>query len=196
MPAIASRVKQTQDKIGAAIESALTEADLLIGEQKYAAAASKLRPIANAPPDVPVAAKARQLLLELLNKPAAREQIEQDQKNERAQQALVAAKKLQADGKDELAYTKFKTIVTDFPDTPTAAVAQEEIKTYEANTKFMQALARSKLSQARSALSLADSYRRSGKLDLAKAKYQEVIDQFPGSKEAETAAAALSQLKN
>ena len=49
--------------------------------------------------------------------------------------------------------------------------------------------------KARSALSLAESYRRSGKTDLARKKYQEVIEQFPGSKEAETARAELAKLK-
>jgi TolA-binding protein len=194
LPAVAPRHKQLAEKLNATADSTMIEADLLIGEQKYAAAAAKLRSLAGAPNDLPDAVKARQLLANLMNKPEARQQIDNEQRGERAQQALTVAYKLQTDGKDELAYARFKSIPSDYPDTPAASVAQGEIKNYEANTKFMQAVSRSKLAQARSALSLADSYRRSGKLDLAKAKYQEVIDQFPGTKEADTAASALTSL--
>ena len=49
-------------------------------------------------------------------------------------------------------------------------------------------------SRAKSLLSLANSYRDSGNTDKAREKYQDVISQFPGTPEADTAKDELAKL--
>ena len=48
--------------------------------------------------------------------------------------------------------------------------------------------------KAKSALSVADSYRKAGNVERAREKYQSVIDQFPGTSYAETARRQLAEM--
>jgi outer membrane protein assembly factor BamD (BamD/ComL family) len=49
-------------------------------------------------------------------------------------------------------------------------------------------------SKAKAALSVANSYKESGKTDLARQKYQSVIDQFPNTPYSETAKKEMKEL--
>jgi len=47
--------------------------------------------------------------------------------------------------------------------------------------------------KARPMLNLAENYRNAGRIDEARKRYQEVIDQFPGTSFADTAGAELEK---
>ena len=51
-------------------------------------------------------------------------------------------------------------------------------------------------SKAESILAMAASYRSAGNTDLAKSKYQEVIEQFPNTPWADTARQQIADLQN
>jgi thiol-disulfide isomerase/thioredoxin len=196
---LAKSVTQLQQKLSAAADAMLAEVDPLIADKKYDQAATKLRALSTGLAGFPAGAKAKQKLSELMSKPEARQQIQEAERIEKANQALAAAQKLQADKQDEPAYARFKSITKEFAGTAAATTAAEAVAAYESDPAFMEKLAgkqsQADANKARSALSLAESYRRSGKIELAKKKYQEIIEQFPGSKEAETAKVELAKLK-
>jgi hypothetical protein len=81
--------------------------------------------------------------------------------------------------------------------------AADAVAAYEGDPEFMKKLAgdgapaadaKPDAGRAKSLLSLANSYRDSGDTDKAKEKYQAVIDQFPGTPEAQTAKDELGKL--
>jgi hypothetical protein len=115
------------------------------------------------------------------------------------------------------AYNRYKFIARTFAGTPAADTATQAIATYDADPAFKKELAgqasaapsdgdnaspsssgtgaaKPDPARAKSLLSLADSYRDAGNTDKAKEKYQAVIDQFPGTPEADTAKDELAKL--
>src|SRR5207247_7341105 len=104
--------------------------------------------------------------------------------------------KLQADKKDAAAYTRYKEIVAMFAGTPGATTAAAAIAEYEKDPVFVKnVLGAANEAKAKAALGLADSYKSAGKNDLAKKKYQQVIEQFPGTPQAASAKKALAELE-
>jgi TolA-binding protein len=125
----------------------------------------------------------------LLSRPETKAQIQAAEKAEqekeriaRAAEALTNAQKLQSAKKDDQAYLAFKSIVSTFPGTPSATTAADEMAKYEKDSSFVQRVTgAANDSKAKAILSIADNYKAAGKTDLAKQKYQSVIDQFPGT---------------
>ncbi len=116
--------------------------------------------------------------------------------NVKAQAELTIAEQHRADGKDDQAYARYKQIVKQFPGTESAKVAAGHVATYEKDPAFIKRANESTAgAKAKGMISLAQSYVRAGHKDKAKAKYQEVIDQFPDTSFAETASKELAALK-
>ena len=118
------------------------------------------------------------------------------EKESRAGDVLTSAQALQSQKKDAQAYERFEEVVKEFPDTDAARTASDSIKAYEHDKpelvkKVSDSAAAGK---AKAALSMADSYRKSQRTDLARAKYQSVIKEFPGTPYAETAKKALEEM--
>jgi len=66
---------------------------------------------------------------------------------------------------------------------------------YEKDQAFVKRVSGAAVdSKAKAALSMANSYKESGKSDLARQKYQWVIDQFPNTSYSETAKKELKDL--
>ena len=151
---------------------------------------------------LPVAAEASKRLSAVLAMPEAKAQIEAADKAEkdkeratRAADALTNAQKLQAAKKDDQAYIQFKSIVSTYANTPAAATAAEAVAKYEKDPSFVKRVTGAATdAKAKSILSMANSYKESGKTDLAKQKYQSVVDQFPNTPYAETAKKELKDL--
>ena len=97
--------------------------------------------------------------------------------------------------KDEQAYAQFKLIAGNYANTPAGATAAEEAAKYEKDPAFVKRVSGAAIdAKAKAILSVANSYKESGKTDLAKQKYQSVIDQFPNTPYAETAKKELREL--
>jgi TolA-binding protein len=131
-----------------------------------------------------------------MKNPEAKAAIEIAEKTKKANDVLAVAQQLQTDKKDEQAYVAFKSIVKNYPDTDAAKTAAVAAATYEKDPNFAKrAMEREVGGKAKSMLSLAANYRTAGRIDLAKKKYQEVIDQFPGTSYADNAKKELAATK-
>ena len=115
----------------------------------------------------------------------------EEKRNQRAQAALDQAKKLADAKKDDEAYAKYKYIITEYPDSPSAAEAKTAMDKYEADPAFAERHKKpseaSPADKAASMLALADNYSYVGRQDEARAKYQQVIKEYPNTPAAEKA---------
>jgi thiol-disulfide isomerase/thioredoxin/TolA-binding protein len=194
-PDIAARLTATTTKVQDAASLEVAGVDPMIESQQYTAAIRKLRELATTYATLPAGAAARAKLVQMGSDPKVKQQIDAEHAESAAADALAAAKKLQTQKKDELAYPQFKLVATSYPKTTAGTEAAGIVKTYEANTAFMKRLAdKANGQKAGSMLSMADNYRASGKLEQARTKYQEVIQQFPDTTWAETAKKAMESL--
>jgi thiol-disulfide isomerase/thioredoxin/tetratricopeptide (TPR) repeat protein len=192
---IEARAKQAEEKLSAAAQALLAEVDPLIEQKQYAQAAEKLRALAAALGSSDAATTAKQKLAQLNAMPEAQAQIAAAEKSAKANDELAVAQKLQAEKKDEAAYARFKQITKQFPNTAVATTAQQAVAAYEQDAAFVRRANESAAGgKARGMLGLAQSYRSAGKAEMARKKYQEVIDTFPNTSFAETAKQALKDM--
>ena len=195
------RVEEIQKQLDDYATKAMDEAEKFIDQKQFAQAIARLRDVSRLV-GLPAAAEASKRLSAVLAMPEAKVQIEAADKAEkdkeratRAADALTNAQKLQAAKKDDQAYIQFKSIVSTYANTPAAATAAEEVAKYEKDPSFVKRVTGAATdAKAKSILSMANSYKESGKTDLAKQKYQSVIDQFPNTPYAETAKKELKDL--
>jgi len=191
-----TRDADVQKKLESAGDAMLAQVDPLIQKGDYVAAIAKLNDLSAALTGTPVGVKARQKLNELKSRPEAKAALLTAEKESRAGDVLTSAQALQSQKKDAQAYERFEEVVKEFPDTDAARTASDSIKAYEHDKpelvkKVSDSAAAGK---AKAALSMADSYRKSQRTDLARAKYQSVIKEFPGTPYAETAKKALEEM--
>jgi thiol-disulfide isomerase/thioredoxin len=192
---LAERLGDVQKDLGTFADSMLAEVDPLIQSKQYPAAIRKLRDLAGTLAGTPAGAKAREKLSALAADPEARKQIDAAEKAEKAEAALGVAQKLQAEKRDALAYQRYKEIVAQFAGTDAAKTAADAIAQYEKDPAFVKnVLGAQNEAKAKAALGLADSYKAAGSIDKAKKKYQEVIEQFPGTPQAASAKKALAEM--
>ena len=192
---LAGRVSDVQKKLGAAADAALADVQTQINQGHFGEAGAQLKGLSNALAGLPEAAKAKKMYLELMARPDARAAIADEQRNARGQEALTVAEHLQAQKKDELAYGRFKEIAKAYAGTDAAANAQKQVDAYEKDAAFMRSIGNKHAdSKARAALSLAANYKQAGNVEMARKKYQSVIDEFPGTPSAEDAKKGLREL--
>ncbi len=193
--ALATRIQATQTALNKSADDGLAEVDALIAEKKYVEAVPKLKDISRAFAMQPPGVKARLKLQTLAAIPEAKKQIELAEKADRGAEALAAAMKLKEAHKDEQAYAKFKEIASAFAGTPAGDSAAGEVKTYEQDAAFVKKVTTGAAeTKVKAAMALAESYKNAGRSDLARKKYQDVIDQFPGTPFADEARKAQSAL--
>jgi len=192
---ISAKFTEVQKGVEAAAAEMLTGVQPLIAAKNYTAAGSKLREIAMSMKGTPTGDKAKQQLDELMAKPEVKSQLVAMEKNEKSKVELAAARKLQAEKKDDQAYARFKVIASAFAGTDGGKEAAAEVAKYEKDPAFVKKQNESAAaSKANSGLSLARAYASSGKGDLATKKYQSVIEEFPGTSFAATAKKELDAL--
>jgi thiol-disulfide isomerase/thioredoxin len=191
----ASRIAEVRKSLEADAEKMLGEVDPLIAKGDYVKAINRLKDLSKALAGTPAGATARKKLNELLAKPEVRDQAEAADKASRSEEALELAQGLAKQKKDDQAYFKFKAITRDFPNTEAAATAAAQVKRYESDKEFVKrVIEKESATRAKAALSMARSYKGARKLDQAKAKYQSIIQDFPGTTYAETAKQELASL--
>jgi thiol-disulfide isomerase/thioredoxin len=192
---IDARAKEAETQLASAAEAMLTDVEPMIQQKQFVAATTKLREVVAALGATPSAAKAKKRLSEVSAMPEAQAQIAAAQKDAKASEELAIAQKLQAEGKNELAFTRYQQIVKQFPSTDAGKTAAQAVKMYESDPAFVRRANESTAAgKAKGMLALAQSYRAASRTDLARKKYQEVIDTFPGTSFATTAAKALAEL--
>ncbi|HZL37138.1 MAG TPA: redoxin family protein [Tepidisphaeraceae bacterium] len=201
----AARATDVQKKLADAADAMLGDVDGLVTSGDYLQAVSRLQDLSQGMPGLPVSAKARKKLTELMAKPEVKSALAAAKKSEhdaemktRSQEALAVAQKLQDQKRDEQAYTHFKQVAADYAGTEAATTAAGQVKIYEQQNPELVKKARESAAsvKARAALSMADSYKRSGRTDLAKAKYERVIKDFAGTSFADKAKEELAQFSD
>lgn len=192
----ASRATETRNKLVGSANSMLAQVQGQIDKGQYLEAMARLKELSDALAGIPVATQAKKMLADLMSRPEARAALQNFEKNARADAALKQAQDLQAQKKDELAYTSFKEITKAFAGTDAAAKAAEQVKNYEKDPAFVAKVTEKNSSaKARAALSMARNYKVAGRNDLARVKYQSVIDDFPGTTYADEARKGISELE-
>ena len=191
----AEREDAVQKKLETTANAMLSEVQGQIDQGKYVEAVPRLKELSAALEGLPEATKAKLMLGTLMAKPDVRAAIDKAEKESKAADALDVARKLQAQKKDELAYARFSDVVKFFPDTSSAQVAQAQIDTYKKNPAFMkQMLEHAASTKAVAILHMGDSYKAAGKPEMARKKYQSVIDDYPGTSYASLAQKELDAL--
>lgn len=194
-PKFASREDAVQKKLEATANSMLTEVQGQIDQGKYIDAVARLKELSTGLSGLPEAARAKLMLASLMAKPDVKSAIDKAEKELKAGEALDVAQKLQAQKKDELAYARFNDVVKFFPGTESAGKAQEQIDIYKKNTVFMKQMIEHLAStKAMAVLHMGDSYKAAGKAEMARKKYQSVIDDYPGTSYARLAQKALDDM--
>jgi len=198
---LANRIELLQKNLADHAANALAEAEKLIEQKEFTAALATLKDLSKLN-GLPAAVKAAQRTAAVMAMPEAKSQIAAFEKVERekeraarAAEALAVAQKLQAEKKHENAYAAFKAVITQFTNTSPAETAQAEVKNYEKDPDFLKrANTASVQRKAESMLNMAASYKAAEKYDLARQRFQAVIDQFPNTPFAETAKKELADL--
>ena len=191
----AGRMDAARSSLQAEADKMLAGVDPLISEGKYVAAINRLKDLSKALAGTPAGAAARKKLNEVLAKPEARQQAEAADKASRAEEAIAAAQSLQKDKKDDQAYFKFKEVARDYPNTDAATTAAAQVKRYESDKAFVKrVIEKEAAAKAKAALSMARSYKGAKRLDQARAKYQSIITDYPGTSYAQTAQQEMATL--
>jgi hypothetical protein len=192
----ADRAATVRGKINEAADQLLAEIDPLIESKQFAKAASRLSALLTTMAGLPTASLARQRLAELVAIPEIQVELKKKERAETADSALAEAKKLRDDGKAEEAYEKCQSVATQFADTSAAAAAAEAVKAYDAEPAFQRRMKdKAAAPKARQMLNLAENYRNAGRPEEARRRYQEVVDQFPGTTFADTAREELRKTR-
>lgn len=192
---LAARLVVIEKQVSEYATKSLSEIDPLIEKKQYVEAAGKLSDLTKALGSLPAGAEAKKKLAALMANPEAKAQFELVQKNKVGEEELAIAKKLQADGKDDKAYLKYKTIATSFAGTAAGDQAKEAVATYEKNPALVkQANDGVVAAKAKGMMGMAQNYAKAGRMELAKKKYLEVIAAFPGSDPAKEAKAAIEEI--
>jgi len=196
-PSFSARFSVVAKKLEDSADALLADVQTQIQQEKYIEAVARLKELSTGLSGLPAGAKATAMLNSLMSSPQARTAIAAADRNAKADDALAAATKLQAQKKDELAYAQFSQIVKSFAGTDAAAKAQEQVSLYEQDSAFIQKVREKAAStKAVAALHMGDNYRRAGDLATARKKYQSVVDDFPGTSYAEQAKSALDAIAN
>ena len=187
-----AKVTAVTDKLTAYGQSKLDAAQQQVDAKQFGPAARTLKDLTTALAGQPAAATAKQKLAELMKDPAVRTAMIADKRTAAADEALASAAKLKSAGRDELAYPKYKSVAASYAGTPAGTEAADVARAYEADAAFMAKVkGHADGRRAAATLAMADTYRAAGNATSAKAKYQEVVKQFPGTPQAKTAQAAL-----
>jgi thiol-disulfide isomerase/thioredoxin len=202
VPADASKDKEFASKLEAARNALEAEAakmlesvDPMIKQGDYVQAVAKLKELSSALEGSATGKKANARLAELSGKPEVKTALAKAERARRADAALDAAQKLKDGKKDADAYAHFKSVAKDYPDTDAGTKAAAAVQEYEKDPTFVKrANEAAAATKAASAMKVAQSYVTAGRPDLARKKYQEIIDQFPGTSYAEQAKKAIAAL--
>jgi thiol-disulfide isomerase/thioredoxin len=195
-PKYAQRLGAVEKQFDDYASKVIAEIDPLIQDKKYVEAGMRLSDLSKGLGNGPAGVNVRKKLNEMMAIPEAKRQFEAAQRSKLADDELLIARRLAAEGKKEQAYVKFRAVATNFPDTKAAAEAKAAAAEYEKDPAFVkQAKDLAAGDKAKALLGLAENYKRAGRSDLARDKYLEVTKQFPGTSYAAKAEEALRELQ-
>jgi peroxiredoxin/TolA-binding protein len=192
---VAARLSAVEKQLTEYGDRAVTEADSLIKDKKFAEAGTKLSAVARGLPNTPAATNAKKALAKMLAMPGARTAFESVQREQTAEDELEVAKRLAAENKREQAYAKYKQVASTYAGTPSADEAKLAMQEFEKDPEFLKKVTQSAAqNRAQALITMAEKYREAGRNDLARDKYTDVAKLYPGTPYAAKAEAALKEL--
>jgi tetratricopeptide (TPR) repeat protein len=109
---------------------------------------------------------------------------------------LHRARQAQQAGNDEQAFERFEWVAEQDPGIGVATVAEAALETYRNDQAFMKQMrGQQAAKQAQGVFSLASSYEKAGREDLAMEKYREVVEKYPQTEQAAQAKKAINRLE-
>jgi hypothetical protein len=179
---IAKRLTDVEKQLTEYADRTITEADQLIKDKKFLEAGTRLLDITRALPNTSAANNARKKLTAMMSQPGARQQYETIQKARAAEEELLAAKRLQGEGKSEQAYAKFKYVVNTYAGTRAATEAKATVEQLEKDPNFVKkATDVATESKVKSMFTMAEAFKRAGRDDRARDKYLDITKLYPGT---------------
>jgi hypothetical protein len=143
-----------------------------------------------------LARRAKKKLSELKRKPAVKAALSEIKARQKGEESLSKAEGYIEKGQYAKALKALDGVAKDFAGTPLgdkAKAAADELRADEEIMKVAREQAAAKY--CKGWLSMARSFAKNGMNDKAKAKYQEILDKFPGTSFAEIAAEEMAKLK-
>lgn len=193
--AFAARMDEMKPRIDKATADLLSPVDDLIAQHQNIAAIARLNDLLKSLKGSPVETQLTTRLQTLETDPLTKAQSQQAENEQKAAAALARARTLRDGQKLGEAFEQLKDIVTDYPGTPSADAAADMVKSFEQDPEMMKQV-KQQIADAKAdgLLTLARSYVSAGLNDKARAKFQEVLDGFPGSAQADSAKKEMDAL--
>jgi len=192
----AKRMADIKPKLLEAIPPLLAPADDLIKQHHNLEALNTLRDLFKTFKGTLAESDIEKRVSDLQADPQTKAQSKQAESEAGGDAAIAAARKLRDDQKVGAAYQRLKDILTDFPGTAAAGTAAEMIKAYEQDPKLMEQVKEQTADdECTKLLGIARAYAAAGNNDQARAKFQQIIDQYPATKQADAARQELEELK-
>jgi hypothetical protein len=184
---LANRMDAVMPQLTDLVKQALAPADDLIAQHRNLDAVNRLNDLAKDLKGTLAEREITDRLRSLRDDPETKAQMEQAAREQTAQEALTAARRLRDSEQHTAAYQHLKAVVTDYPHTAAAASAAELIAAYEMNAPLMEKIHREiNAAKAESMLSIARNYAATKMNDQARQKYRAIMEQFPGTEQAAT----------
>lgn len=191
----AASAKSSADPISAGAEKALADAEELLKAGKVARAFSVLTAAAKTYDGSEWGEKLSSRLTQLGKDPALRSQLDQAKIDADADAAEAAALSLEKTGDYQGAIKAYRGYVVAFPRSHRFAEVRSHLQTIENDSNVQRHIASKQAdSDCKAWLSLARNYIDSNQPDRARVYLQKVIDTYPGTSYADTAAKLLSTL--
>lgn len=187
---------QIEPAAGAMVDNASAEID----QENFAKAAGTLIRVKGALTSTATGKRAASMLAEMKQNPDAKTQIAQAETQQESETALVNADVLADQKQDLSAYDAYKKVASDYPGTPAATKATAAMAKYDADPAFAKIKSNEQTAatdeKAEKVLNLGKNYAAAGRNDLARDKFNEVIENYPDSAEAAEAKSELAKLGN
>lgn len=191
----AAKFEEVSKSLEASAGKLLKEVEPQIEKGEYVEAIARLKDLSASLEGTDTGKEARRRLTQVQAMPAARKAVQTAQKEGKAKEGLAVAQKLKSSGKHELAYPRFKALAKQFPDTAAGAKAAKAVAQYENDKEFVQRVMEKEASvKAKGTLNIARAYAKNNRPDLARSKYQSIIDEYPGTSFAKTAEQEMAAL--
>ena len=192
----ARRLDDLQPITQKAIGDLLAPADAMVAHHQNIAAIDALNDLLKSLLATPAEIPIRDRIASLQNDPSTKSQLQEIESDIRASAALAHARALRDDGDVGQAYQELKKLVADYPGSAAALSADAMVGSFEKDPQAMRTVNQQiEAAKAERVLAIARGYASAGLNDKAREKFQEVIDLYPDTPQADAARKEMGALQ-
>lgn len=192
---LADRAREIRENVAKAGEPALGEA-FDLAEKDPLAALEKLEALADEYPDTDLAARAKKKIADLKNDPRVKKQLAELAAQKDALKQLARAEEYLKKENYAKALSLLDEVAEKYAGTAAGSKAKARAEALRADGEIMRRAREQEAEKVcKGWLSMARSYAKNGMVDQARAKYEEIIEKYPGTSFAEEAQRELEKLK-